>query len=77
MCEPGLHKHKRKNGYCAGAVHLIRIKNGGKRSRNWIVATVKPQKSKKIAYAKTNSKKSEKGLDKRHFYEKKDTRRLL
>ena len=30
MCEPGLHKHKHKDGYCTGAVHLTRIKNGGK-----------------------------------------------
>ena len=27
MCEPGLHKHKRKDGYCAGAVHLSGIKD--------------------------------------------------
>ena len=31
--------------------------------------------SKKIARVKKNTKKSEKGLDKKHFYEKKDTRR--
>ena len=42
MCEPGIHKHKHKDGYCAGAVHLTRIKNGGERSRNWIVVTAKP-----------------------------------
>lgn len=33
--------------------------------------------SKKISHAKTNKRKTEKGLDKRHFYDKKDTRRLL
>ena len=26
MCEPGLHKHKHKYGYCAGAVHLSESK---------------------------------------------------
>jgi len=36
MCEPGLHKHNRKDGYCAGAVHLSGIKDGGLRTRNWI-----------------------------------------
>ena len=29
MCEPGLHKHKHKDGHCAGAVHLSGIKDGG------------------------------------------------
>jgi len=42
MCEPGLHKHNRKDGYCAGAVHLSGIKDGGLRTRNWIVVSVKP-----------------------------------
>ena len=77
MCELGLHKHNRKDGYCAGAVQLSGIKHGGLRTRNWIVVSVKPKKSKKIAYEETNIKKTEKSLDKRHFYEKKDTRRLL
>ena len=26
MCAPGLHKHKHKDGYCAGVVHLSGIK---------------------------------------------------
>ena len=73
MCEPGLHKHNRKDGYCAGAIHLSGIKDGGLRTRNWIVVSVKPYKSKKIAYAETNTKKTEKSLGKRHFYEKTQT----
>ena len=34
------------------------------------------RRNRRIAYAKTNTRKPEKGLDKRHCYEKKDTRRL-